>query len=701
MGKQYDSNAVSALRKAILKAFPNHTDLADIHLDEDYARTWQNFARALGINSADLAQALAPYFGMEVAPSLEKVTSEALEVLPLAFCQANNLLPLSLDGDVLSIVTADPQDFAVRERARFLAGRPIKWLLSSPQAIEDAQIVVFSREAERLSAPALAKYRDDLGYDENAIVKLSRALMATAIEHRASDLHIQPFLGAYVARIRVDGLLRRLNMLPDAVAITLIRHIKAVCGMDSTNNLVPQDGRMSMVIDGRDFDMRVSTLPANRGERLVIRFLDQGRVHRLSGAGFSLAALQTLRRVISRPSGLVIMTGPTGCGKTSTLYAMLAELNRSSVNILTVEDPVEYRIPGISQVEVNDKAGRGFAATLRSMLRQDPDVVLVGEIRDRETAEIAAQAALTGHLVLTTLHTNDAITAIPRLLNLGVQPSILADSLIAVVAQRLCRTLCPACKQPVVEPLAPDEQLFFDLTRNRPSYRPKGCPACEDTGYRGRLPIVDIIEMNKELRDAIAVGESRIAALDELRTTGLKSLAASGSLRVISGDTTVSEVMDAVGPSFWHEVSRHYGAYFSMESAASIPINAAEGQGVLLMSKDGDLAASLTPILESKGFRLVVAETAELAHERLENDEEIAFIIGDVPESFSTDEAAKMLQHNRFHISWARLPAIVLLPESLMDSQEELRRTGVMGAFMGKPIDSSAVMSHIRRSQAR
>ncbi|MFM7783865.1 MAG: GspE/PulE family protein, partial [Gammaproteobacteria bacterium] len=477
--------------------------------------------------------------------------------------------------------TANPLDDNTTERLRFLASRQVQWLLAPPQAIDDAVLVAYSREAARLAAAEQAG--NDKSLDQNAIVKLGRSLLASAIEQRASDLHIQPYLGSFVARIRVDGVLRRLVMLPDAVATSLIRHLKARSGMDATNMLIPQDGRMSLVDVGHDFDLRVSTLPVSRGERLVIRFLDQRRVHQLNKAGFSLASLQILRRGINRPSGLVIMTGPTGCGKTSTLYGMLAELNRGSVNIITVENPVEYRIAGISQVDVNEKAGRTFMAALRSILRQDPDIVLIGEIRDQETAEIACQAALTGHLVLSTLHTNDALTAIPRLLNLGVQPSILADSLALVVAQRLCRSLCTACKVPVTEPLTAEERLFVEVTLNRPGHRPVGCKACNYTGYFGRLPIVDIVEVSAGLREAMARGESRLPELGALRAGGLKSLAASGSLRVISGDTTVTEVLDAVGPAFWPELAQHYGSEYRGEALEENAQHVAPGQAVLLI----------------------------------------------------------------------------------------------------------------------
>jgi type IV pilus assembly protein PilB len=696
------ASPVHVLQQAVAQAYPDRSDISGRNFEGTLSQAWQAFARLLAIDTAELARTLAPIYGLPAASSLDKAQSEGLGLVPSAYCQQHNILPLQIEAGRLLVATANPFDENVSERTRFLAGKPIQWALAPPQAIEDAIVQAYAREATRLAeddAAALKKVEAEL--DENAIVRLGRSLLSSSISQRASDLHIQPFLGAFVARIRVDGVLRRLNMLPDAVATSLIRHFKIRSGMDSTNVLIPQDGRMSLVHEGRDFDMRVSSLPASRGERLVIRFLDQSKVHRLSQANFSLAALQTLRRGIARPAGMVIMTGPTGSGKTSTLYGMLAELNRSSVNIITVENPVEYRIPGISQVEVNEKAGRTFHAALRSILRQDPDVVLIGEIRDAETADIACQAALTGHLVLSTLHTNDALTAIPRLLNLGVQPSILADSLAMIVAQRLCRSLCPVCKAPVTEPLTPEEKAFLEVTHNQPGHRAVGCKHCDYTGYHGRLPIVDIVEMNAGLRDAVALGESRLAELARMRGGGLRSLAVSGSLRVISGDTTVREVMDAVGQAFWPELAEHYGTVCFADTLELSPQQVTAGQAVLLIGTDEGLAKQIEPLLEQEGLRLSVAHTAEEAHALLQKDEDIAFIISDLPDDQTLESAITQLRENRLHITWSRLPALVLLPASLAEQETALRASGVMAPFMPKPPDAEALIKHIRYAQAR
>ena len=688
-------------KRAVVRAFPESKELPSLTMDASLTQAWQGVAMLLGTDTSELAKKLAPIYGVPATDDLYNVQPDVLGLIPYNFCQTHTLLPLRIEGGALWIASADPLNRDVAERLGFWVNRNLRMILAAPDKIEDAMVIAFSREATR-SANAEGQHAlNSAVVDENAVTKLGRGLFLEAIAQRASDLHIQPFLGAAAVRIRVDGILRRLSMLPEAVAVMLIRHIKARSGMESTNMLIPQDGRMSLVADGREFDLRVSTLPATGGERLVVRFLDQGRVHRLSGAGFSLAALQALRRAVARPSGLVVITGPTGSGKTSTLYAMLAEINRSTINIITVENPVEYRVAGISQVEVNDKSGRSFAASLRSILRQDPDVVLIGEIRDKETAEIAAAAALTGHLVLTTLHTNDALTAIPRLLNLGLDPSILADSLAVVAAQRLCRVLCPHCKTPTTDPLTPQESRFHEMTRNRPGYRAVGCKACDFTGYRGRLPVVDIVEVSKSLREAIAQGETRLSVLESLRQGGLKSLAASGAQRVISGDTTVSEVMETVGPSFWADIAEHYGVTFDDSPEIDFTPRIAAGQGVLLMTHDTSLPDQLAPAVASEGLRLVVAHTAEEAGECLRKDEDIAFIIGDVDDGLTLAQAAEHLANNRLHIAWARLPAVVLVAAPLMSQRDQLFQSGVLGELMPKPLDVEALKLLIRRSQAR
>ena len=687
------------LRAAVQRTFAGHAGLERLDWSGRLAQTWEALSRVLALHPDALAERLAPAFGVPAAGPLigRPIEAGPLGALPAAFCQSQGLLPLAEEAGVLIVATSDPQDADVLERARFLAGRPVQWRLAAPMLVEDARVVAYSTQAAREAVPV----HGAVEADDSEFHRLARALMEAAVAQRASDLHIQPHLGAYIVRIRVDGELRRLVMLQETVGVTLLRHLKARCAMDPTQHLVPQDGRMSIVLAGRQFELRVSALPASRGERLVLRFLDQGRIYRLGQAGFSLAALQALRRAVARPSGLVLMTGPTGCGKTSTLYGMLAELNLPSVNIITVENPVEFRLPGASQVEVNDKAGLSFASALRSILRQDPDIVLIGEIRDAETAEIATQAALTGHLVLSTLHTNDAVTAIPRLLNLGVDPTILADSLAVVVAQRLCRMLCLQCRTPVADPLTPVERHYLEVTRNRPVYRPAGCRACSFTGYQGRLPIVDILEMNPALREAVSVGERRLSVLEGLRSGGLKSMAASGSQRVLSGDTTVAEVVAAVGPGFWPELARHHGVELPEDALAAPEPGPAGGQAMMLVTQDAELTRQLTHAVESLGMRLHSCHDSATAQELLHRDEAISFIVGDMPDGYSLEQTAAALREFRVAVAWSRLPALVLLPPARAGDVAALRAGGSLADFLVKPAEPQELLQRIQRAHAR
>lgn len=540
-------------RQVVRQAFPERADLARLRTEGSPAQVWEACARFLGLDTAALAARLAPVYGVPLAGPLNDVSAEALALTPARFCQAHAVLPLRLEDGALVMATADPADENVSERARFLVGRPIRWALAPPQDIDDAASLAIALEAQRQShdgeaVPAL---------DENAIVRLARTLMAQAIDARASDLHIQPFLGAFAVRIRVDGQLRRLTMLPDLVATSVIRHVKARSGMDPTNQQLPQDGRMNLVHDDREFDLRVSSLPASRGERLVLRFLDQSRVHSLSTAGFSLAALQLLRRATRRPSGMVILTGPTGCGKTSTLYGMLAELNRSHTNIITVENPVEYRIAGISQVEVNDKAGRSFASTLRTILRQDPDVVLVGEIRDEETAKIAVQAALTGHLVFSTVHTNDSVSSITRLKDFGVQPFAINNALLCAMAQRLVRRICDSCARPETPSERTRSTLALSADQLSKLRHGGGCDKCRNSGYRGRLGVYEMLRVTPKIQRLIETSAPAADIQAAATTEGFRPLWQDGLDKALRGLTTADEVVqlvtiesqDAAGPS--------------------------------------------------------------------------------------------------------------------------------------------------------
>lgn len=376
--------------------------------------------------------------------------------------------------------------------------------------------------------------------DDAPIIRLINALLAEAIRENASDVHIETFEKALVVRFRVDGVMREVVRPKRELAPLLVSRIKVMARLDIAEKRVPQDGRISLRIGGREVDVRVSTMPASSGERVVLRLLDKqaGRL-RLESLGMSPADLTRLQGVVHKPHGIFLVTGPTGSGKTTTLYASLAELSARTINILTVEDPIEYNLAGIGQTQVNTKADMTFARGLRAILRQDPDVVMVGEIRDLETAEIAVQASLTGHLVMSTLHTNTAVGAVTRLMDMGVEPFLLSSSLVGVLAQRLVRTLCAECRE---QRPATTAELQFLGEPEAQVYDAKGCEACSQTGYKGRTGIYELVVVDDTIRQLIhdCVSEQELAKYARQHSPGIRD---DGKEKVLAGTTTVQEVL--------------------------------------------------------------------------------------------------------------------------------------------------------------
>jgi general secretion pathway protein E len=376
--------------------------------------------------------------------------------------------------------------------------------------------------------------------DDAPIIRLINALLAEAIRENASDVHIETFERDLVVRFRVDGVMREVVRPKRQLAPLLVSRIKVMARLDIAEKRIPQDGRISLRIGGREVDVRVSTLPSSNGERVVMRLLDKqaGRL-RLENLGMDAKTLDRLRDIVHKPHGIFLVTGPTGSGKTTTLYSSLAELSTATINILTVEDPIEYNLPGIGQTQVNTKADMTFARGLRAILRQDPDVVMVGEIRDLETAEVAVQASLTGHLVMSTLHTNTAVGAVTRLVDMGVEPFLLSSSLIGVLAQRLVRVLCPDCK---TFRAANSSELQFLRVGNARVFEPGGCDQCQHTGYRGRTGIYELISIDDTLRQLIhdRASEHEMAGYARRRSPGIRE---DGREKILAGVTTVQEVL--------------------------------------------------------------------------------------------------------------------------------------------------------------
>ena len=507
-------------------------------------------------------KAVADRFRMPIA-DLSVLDPRVIGDVPEQLARRFGVVPLRVSDSHLDVATSNPFDMDAEKMLAFATGREVRLLLCSPGRIRDKLDEVYRPDdlVEKLlggmtEEAEVTQLRDEVVEDvavtaEEAkarpIIKLVDTLLADGITSRASDIHVEPAEGGVVVRYRIDGVLRQVMKIPRSAGLPLLSRIKIMSGMDIADRLRPQDGRCRVAVNGNPVDLRVSTLPASLGEKAVIRILNtRATLLSLDALGFEEDERNTVDQLLEHKEGILLVTGPTGSGKTTTLYAALRRVQGERINIVTVEDPVEYRLgQNIVQVQVNEKAGLTFASALRSILRQDPDVVLVGEIRDRETAQIAVQASLTGHLVLSTLHTNDAPNTITRLRDMGMEAYKIGSALRGVVAQRLVRRLCPACKMLDRDPVPPRLRRFFP---DGDRYQAVGCGECAQTGYRGRFGIVEILVVNPTLERLIGSGATADTIAQAARAAGMRSLFESGINHVIRGETSIEELLRVTDP---------------------------------------------------------------------------------------------------------------------------------------------------------
>ncbi len=542
-------------------------------ISQDQREEAEDTANSLGITVEDalvklghvdesvVARLKAAQYGYDFVDLDEtEIPSGVIQLVTESVARENAVIPVAFDNDRLKVAVVDPMNFEVMEKLRFLLNRDVEPVMAPKDSIlsainrhygqtetesVDSMLMEFTETAIDFTETDLKEAQSAAADEEGApIVRLVNLIITEAVNMRASDIHIEPFEDRVRIRYRIDGVLVERDSPPKRLLSAMISRLKVMGTIDIAEKRRPQDGRIKTRIGGRDFDLRVSVLPTNHGQAMVMRILDRDNIKiGIRNLGFSEENYRRFQNIIRRPNGIFLVTGPTGSGKTTTLYSALGELNRPDRKIITAEDPVEYYLPGINQVEVRHNIGLNFARIIRSMLRQAPNVILVGEIRDTETAEMAIQASLTGHLVFSTLHTNDAPSSITRLIDMGVQPFLVASSVMAVMAQRLVRVVCPKCGEPY-QPLVSELELFDltpEMTTDANFMRGKGCANCQHSGFRGRKAVFEMMLMNSTIREMTFRSEPTQNIRRQARLFGMKTLVEDADDKAMMGITTLLE----------------------------------------------------------------------------------------------------------------------------------------------------------------
>jgi len=709
---------------------------------QDTESYWDAAVRAGSIADDAILKALASRFRMKIA-DLGSATSQARELVPESLARKYRIVPLAASDSALDIATADPHDLDCERTLAFATGRTVRMHLAAPSAIvaridelyqpESAVEKILEGVSNRYDVDTIAESINDDDFNisadrasERPVIRLVDHIIAEAIATRASDIHIEPEEGGVAVRYRIDGVLRETMMLPRPAGLPLVSRIKIMAQMDIADRLRPQDGRARVSVNGTRIDLRVSTLPASYGEKVVIRILDsRSTVLSLDGLGLHTDESKRLDDLLNLREGIVLVTGPTGSGKTTTLYSALRQIQARAVNIVTVEDPVEYKLQGIVQVQVNEKAGLSFASALRSILRQDPDVILVGEIRDKETASIAVQASLTGHLVLSTLHTIDAASSVARLVDIGVDAYKIAAALKGVIAQRLLRRLCPTCRQESTEPVS--ERLRRWLPAGMTLYNAVGCPECSMTGYRGRMAVMEVLTANSDIERLISSGATADMVAETARASGMKTLWESGVDHVRSGETSIDELLRVVEPLVetpvrrppprenGNDSERRRSTDGPGRSPAPTPQRAAAvkpalpdealqllddlfdetfngKKTVLLVEDEEPLRRVLRDLLEREGFTVVEAADGVAALDEVDRSAPDVLVLDlNLPRL----DGYGVLSHLRARPSTAKLPVLVLTAKGDEENEVRVFETGA-NDFLTKPFRPRALSARLR-----
>ncbi len=635
-------------------------------------------------------------------PSI-RIPDEIIQLVTRETAESDILIPYAREGKRLMVAMSDPLDFMAMDNLRFRTGFEVGAAVSTESAIlnsieryykveeavenilrmgSDSPDVEFLKDAEEEGdAPQTLQQLSQAA----PIVKLVTTVIMDAIRRRATDIHVEPQESYIQVRYRVDGNLQDTLKLPRRVHASVVSRIKILGNMDIANRMTPQDGSTKMRYEQKQVDLRISTLPAIFGEKVVIRILDRTRgLLPLPKLGVPELLIQKMQDAGSKSQGMIVVTGPTGSGKTTTLYAFLQWLQDPSINIITVEDPVEYNIPGITQVSVREQAGLNFATFMRSALRQDPDVILVGEVRDLETAEIAIRAALTGHFVLTTLHTNDTVSTVVRLIDLGVQPFLVSSALTGIVAQRLVRKICTNCKTEVPSSAATQPPGFAGLTR---SFKGGGCPHCDYTGFHGQVGVYEYLDVDSHMKRLIAANAEESVLREEANRAGMVSLFKDAWQKVADGITTVSEVMAKVP---------YYGQPAAAAAAsgpavpAPVAVTPATRASVLLIDNDPDDAAQFHTALDPQGYRMSVSDWAHAYESVCRENPEVIVLNLDDP---AADWAALGNQLQR-SLSTVTIPVLLLKSGAEWSVEIESLRQGAVGVLR-RPVQPVEVLARL------
>ena len=675
------------------RAGSNERDRPEIPAGTKARDVWGDVAKAYELSDQTLSELVGEYFRLDVA-DFDKADPNAPLLIPETMSRKHHIFPLLEDDRHFVVATCDPTDVDAERALGFSTGRTPLFEVTSPGAVQEALDRRYS--PERAIETLLGGLADDVSVDAvklveemsepesvsetdaaaTPVVKLTNLIIRDGINAGASDIHIEPGRKLGAVRYRVDGVLRKHMDLPMAALNRIISRIKVLSRLDIADRLRPQDGKARVQVKNRGYDLRVSTIPAGGAEKCVIRVLDSSASLSLDDLELPRLELERLRDLLQHRDGVVIVTGPTGSGKTTTLYGALRELADGKVNIMTVEDPIEYELAGITQTQVETKQGMTFAGALRAMLRQDPDVILVGEIRDKETAVTAAQAAMTGHLVLATVHANDAVSAVARLADLGLQFGTIAQTLRGAIAQRLLRRVCATCAEPVRGQLTPDEQRLTDRHGMEPVVRAVGCPECGFTGYRGRLPVNEVLIVSPRIQQAIEQRKGWGTMSRVAEQGGMRNLHSVGLEWVQQGRTTLVEVERVLDQTLDEEAE---------EKAKSPP-------RILLVDDDEDARLLMRTLLERDGYVVVEVVDGHKAIDLLKEDQEFNLVILDL--AMPGLDGRAVLHQVRGSVETGALPVLIRTGTGSDEIEAELLEAGA-DDYVEKSVDADRFMARV------